>query len=893
MAPEVIEGKEASPQSDMFSYGVVLFEILTGQLPFRGAHPAAMAYAILKQDHQSLERLRPDVPIGLRAVVERSLKKDPRERYASMEELLGALRLAMPGGEVRPTPNLDGAIHGQRHNLPVPMTKFIGRVKQVVHLKELLATARLVTLSGPGGTGKTRLALQVARDVSRLFEDGATFISLAPLADPLLVPSTVAQALGVQESQGTQLKDTLLVFLRGRNILLVLDNFEHLLAASSFVLELLGSCPRVTILVTSRASLRITGECEYPVPPLEMPERTKLPPAAEVAKYEAVALFAQRAASAKPGFRVTGENAAQIAEICARLDGLPLAIELAAARIKLLTPNAILSRLNHRLKLLTGGAVDLPARQQTLRRAIAWSFDLLTPAEAKLFRRLSVFAGGFSLDAAAWLCKEDPDQKVDVLDGVSSLADKSLLRQSESLDDEPRFTMLETIREFGLECLNASTEAAAIRKAHGEYYLKLTEEAEVPIHEMYDVGWIKRLNLEIDNLRAALEHFRTENDATGLLRLSGSLSWFWNFTNHHNESHRWLECALALPCSTPRSVARAKVLLVTGLVNTMMGDYDAARSRLAESLDFYREIGDELKIAGVLETMCLLAAFTGDDVLGRTFQAEAIAIYRRLGARPLLALTLANVVEPEDDRVAREMYMESLSIFREIRNKWGISRALRNLGSLCYRSGDYAGSREIFLEALAVQRELNDWWLMGRSLNILGDLARCNDDDPGAFDYYTESRLLSQSGGYKGERLWSICGLGFVAMHRDDYASARGLFLESLNIPKSQRNRRVLAASLIGLAGLARIRGESRLGIRILGAVEAAVLVDSRILLPADRLEFEREKEAAHPKVGDDEFTSLLRQGMGLNLDEAVLCVVQEDPSTVHKTNAEISPSSS
>jgi non-specific serine/threonine protein kinase len=892
MAPEVIEGREAIPQSDMFSYGVVLFEILAGQLPFQGGHPAAMVYAIVKQDPQSLERLRPDVPIGLRAVVERSLRKDPDERYASMEELLKALRSAMPGGEARPAPRLDVAIPGKTHNLPVQLTKFIGRVKQVVHLKELLSTARLVTLTGPGGTGKTRLALQVAWELIESFEDGVFFISLAPLADPLLVPSTVAQALGVHESEATPLKDTLLVFLRGRNVLLVLDNFEHLLAAASFVLELLGSCPGVAILVTSRASLQITGECEYPVPPLEMPERTKLPSAPELARYEAVALFAQRAAAAKPGFQVTDENAAQIAEICARLDGLPLAIELAAARIKLLTPNALLSRLDHRLKLLTGGAVDLPARHQTLRGAIAWSFDLLTPAESELFLRLSVFAGGFSLDAAAWLCKEDPDQNIDVLDGVASLADKSLLRQSETLDDEPRFTMLETIREFGLEHLHASAEAVAVRKAHAEYYLRLAEEADPPIHQRHDGTWINRLNMEIDNLRAALEHFRAAGDYTGLLRLSGALSWFFSFTNRIIQSLHWLECALQLSSSSPASKARSNAQCKAGQMYLMMGDYDLARSPLEESLTFCRKMGYELEIACVLENLCLLAAFTADDALGRTYQAEAIAIYRRLGAKQLLALTLANVVEPADDVVARGMYAESLGIFREIGNKWGVSRALRNLGSLSYHSEDYAGSREILLEALAIQRELNDWWQMGRSLNILGDLARCEADDSGAFAYYTESRLLSQSGGLKGERLWSICGLGFVAMHRGDNANARELFLECLNIRKSQRNRRGLAASLIGLASLARLRGEGELGIRILGAVDAAVLADPRVLLPADTLESEREKEAARAQVGDDEFARLLGQGMGLNIDEAVSCIVQENQTGIRKTTANISPGS-
>jgi len=388
-------------------------------------------------------------------------------------------------------------------NLPRQLTSFIGRERERGDVARLLASTRLLTLTGPGGTGKTRLSVQVATRVLDEFRDGAFFVALSAISDPDLLVSSIAHVVGVKESGDTPLPDLLKQHLRDRQVLLVLDNFEQLLAAAPVITELLAAAPRLKALVTSRAVLRLHGENEYPVPPLALPDLDDLPPRASLMSYSAVALFLQRARAARPGFELTDENARAVAEVCVRLDGLPLAIELAAARIKLLSPQAMLARLKDRFKLLTGGARDLPARQQTMRGAIAWGYDLLEEGEQRLFRYLSSFVGGFTLEAAEAVCEGAGGGDIDILDGVSSLVDKSLLRQRELPDGEPRFTMLANIREFAAEQIATCGEAESLAKRHTQYFL----DAVVRVIKA-QVRSVQRSMAhhaeEVDNLRAAL-----------------------------------------------------------------------------------------------------------------------------------------------------------------------------------------------------------------------------------------------------------------------------------------------------------------------------------------------------------------------------------------------------
>ena len=439
------------------------------------------------------------------------------------------------------------------NNLPLQPTPLVGREREVAEITDRVRSeeVRLLTLTGPGGTGKTRLALQAAADLLEEFEDGVFFVALATITDPELVPSTIAGPLGVKESAEQPLIESLKSYLQEKHLLLVLDNFEQVVQEAPVVGELVAACPKLKALATSRTPLRLYSEQEYPIPPLALPDPKLLPPVKVLTQYEAVRLFVERARAVKADFSVTNENAPAVAEICARLDGLPLAIELAGARIRMLSPQAMLTRLGNRLKLLKGGARDLPTRQQTLRGAIDWSYDLLEEEEKTLFGRLSVFSGGRTLEAIEEIC--DPEGDLDALEGVESLLQKSLLRREEGVGGESRFVMLETVHEYARERLEASDEAEETRRLHAEYFLALAEEAEPELSGADQLACLERLEAEHDNLRAALS-WSLEKEPETALRLAGALARFWEMRARFLEGSSWLEAALRLerPCRRGR-----------------------------------------------------------------------------------------------------------------------------------------------------------------------------------------------------------------------------------------------------------------------------------------------------------------------------------------------------
>src|SRR6202521_5460217 len=533
MSPEQASGDRLDFRSDQFSFGLVLYEMVTGTRGFQRSTAAETLVAILREPPEPITRQNRDAPAPLCWAIERCLAKEPDKRYVSTRDLareLAAIRDCFsekPAKEVEPRPT----------NLPMSRTGFVGREKEAAAAKELLLRqdVRLVTVTGPGGIGKTRLAVEVASGLVESFPGGNYFVPLSPLSDPGLIASVIVQTMGIREAGGQSpleiLKKNLQDSLRAP-MLFLLDNFEHLIPAAPIVAELLVMGPHLKILVTSRAALHVYGEHEFPVPPLALPDSRSMPSVEVLSQYPAVALFVQRAVAAKPDFELNRENAPAVIEICARLDGLPLAIELAAARVKVLSPSSMLTRLASRLQLLTGGARDLPQRQQTLRAAMDWSYDLLNAAEQKLFRRLSVFVGGCNLEGVEAVCDTKGDLDLDLLDGMASMVDKSLVQQAEPAKGDGRFAMLKTIREYALEKLEASGEEALTKRAHAAYCLVLVEEEAAEQSGAEGAEWLERFASEHDNFRAALEWLTDTGDAEWGLRLGTALFRYWEIREY-------------------------------------------------------------------------------------------------------------------------------------------------------------------------------------------------------------------------------------------------------------------------------------------------------------------------------------------------------------------------
>jgi predicted ATPase len=538
------------------------------------------------------------------------------------------------------------------------------------------------------------------------------FVNLAPLADPVLVPSTIAEVLGVKEEPGKGLLEPLSDSLNDKHLLLVLDNYEHVLDASSVVAFLLDECRELHVLVTSRIPLHLTREHEHAVPPLSVPDPTHLPDLETLSQYESVALFIERAKATKDRFSVTNENAPAVAEICSRLDGLPLAIELAAARIRLLPPQALLRRLSSRLKLLTGGAKDRPSRQQTLRGAIDWSYSLLSPEEQTLFARLSVFAGGCTFEAAEVVC--NPEGDVDLLEGMASLVEKSLVQQEEGPDGEPRFRMLETIREYAAEKLEEQEKTEAMRGEHARYFLELPKEVGVgdpgqwkPEHP----HGLKRLETELDNLRAALTWCQARGEGELGLHSISSLFWLWEVRGFFAEGQRWAKALLAHRDRADRRV-QARSLWVAGVMTARAGEYEEAREYFEESLALFREVGDTRGVSWALLWLGNVAAAFGDLERAVALQEAGREVARQDGERWVAAIASHNLGlqarRRGDYTQAQDLHEEALAVYREAGHGSYVGRALYALASLALEQGQLERGRTLLLEAFQTAEQVGD-----------------------------------------------------------------------------------------------------------------------------------------------------------------------------------------
>ena len=610
---------------------------------------------------------------------------------------------------------------------------------------------RLVTVTGPGGIGKTRLAVQVASGLVEHFPGGTHFVSLSSLSDPGLIASVIVQTLGIREAGGQSpleiLKENLQDSLRAP-MLLLLDNFEHLVQAAPTVAELLAMGPNLKILVTSRAALHVYGEHEFPVPPLALPDSRSMPSVEVLSQYPAVALFVQRAVAAKPDFELNRENASAVTEICARLDGLPLAIELAAARVKVLSPSSMRTRLTSRLQLLTGGARDMPQRQQTLRAAMDWSYDLLSAAEQKLFRRLSVFVGGCTLEGVEAVCDTKGDLDLDLLDGMASMVDKSLVQQVEQAKGESRFVMLETIREYALEKLEASGEEALTKRAHAAYCLVLAEEEATEQSGAEGAEWLERFAVEHDNFRAGLEWLTETGDAEWGLRLGAALFRFWEMREYLAEGRDRLGKLLKLAGAAAPTKARARALFAAGVLAGEQGDYASADALIRESLDIARQLGDKQGVAVSLNALAVIARDRGDVPVARSLFEESLVLWRELGDQKAVARSLsnlANIVKLQGDNArARSLYAECLSIFRGLGDRTGVAWSMNYQGDVARDQGDSAAARTLYEQGLAIFRELGDRWGIAGTLADLGSLAREQGNYPTAHSLYRESIKIFQ-----------------------------------------------------------------------------------------------------------------------------------------------------
>jgi predicted ATPase/class 3 adenylate cyclase len=664
-----------------------------------------------------------------RALVERTLPEGVSLRDLGQHRLKDLAQperlhdLAIEGlpSEFPPPRTLDA----RPNNLPAQLTSFVGREQEIADVRRLLTRTRLLTLTGPGGTGKSRLALEVAGDVLLEYEHGSFFVDLSSVTDPDLVPAAIAGALRVPEVAGRPILEAVTEHLRDRELLLVVDNFEQVVEASPVIEELLTAAPRLKVLATSRVVLGVRGEHEYQVPPLEQPDPARLPDLPTLRRFEAVRLFTERAVAVQPRFEVTEQNAPAVAEITARLDGLPLAIELAATRTKVLTPEQMLPRLQNSLSLLSSGVRTLPQRQRTLRDAIAWSHDLLEEPERRLFARLSVFVGGWTIESAEAVC--DPQGLgLDVLDGLTSLVDKSLIRRDDPAEGELRFSMLETIREFGLEQLGAGGEFEPILRRHAEHYLDLAREAEPHLTTEDQGEWLDRCEREHANIRAALRWAIAAGQADRAQEAAGALWRFWQQRGHLAEGHGWFDEVLAMPSGQRPTGARAKALIGAGGIAWWRQDREAAGACYGEAVAIERQLGDPARIAEALYNYAFFVA--GDDLAEATgLLEESRDLFRQAGDDRGVAQVLALLVMPDAqagrwDPVIANLE-EVVSIWRRFGDRLHVAFDLVWLGFAYGRTGRMVEARAAAMEALELFREADNPTGLGIALIDLAFLA--------------------------------------------------------------------------------------------------------------------------------------------------------------------------
>ncbi len=773
--------------------------------------------------------------------------------------------------------------------MPWPLTPLVGRDVAVSAVSERLLrpNIRLLTLLGSPGVGKTRLSLEVARQVQQVFPGGIRFVALAQISDAALLVSAIARTIDVTEIAGEPLLERLKSALRNQEMLLVLDNFEQLLTAASILAELLSAAPKLKLLVTSRAALHLSVEHEWSVPPLAVPDLAHLPSFNELASYPAVAFFTLRAEAVNPEFVLTPSNVVAVAALCVHLDGLPLAIELAAVRSKVLTPQLLLARLVDRFHLLTGGSQDVPPRHRTLRHAIDWSYALLEINEQKLFAWLSVFVGGWTVAAAEALGRDWQLASGSILDLMAGLLDKSLIHQTYIPSGEQRFMILETLGEYGRERLIERDELAMAQHGHTTYFLSLAAAAESKLPGPEHALWLSQLEQEHDNFRTVLARAAEHGDAETLLRLTTVLWKLWDVRGYLHEGREWMEKALSMPEDQPAlsavpPILRAQVLEGAGFLAFHQSDYVAARHLFNASLARYRDLEDKAEVASALNNLGLVAWHMAEYGAAHARFEESLALYREVGHKQGTAWALGNLgiigYEQGDYKAAQRYYSESLATHRELQNTLGIAQQLNNLGNVAYDQGDFITAHGLYEQSLELKRELGNVLEIPSTLQNLGNTALMQGDAAAASLLLEESLVHNHELGDKQGIAHNLLDLSRVALESGDYVQVREHLRQSLAMFQELNIQLGLIRAFEICADLAATQDLGRHASMLFGAAEALHNALGAPLSPADQHYNERFLNRARSQLDAATFAAAWGAGQAMNMEQLLAFALNKCP---------------